>query len=148
VNLRTWWKLLTSPNKTIVVETPTGTKPLDDPEVQAQLRAQGIDPAFVGAAVGGEHAGKDPKALLEGLLESPEMQEQLRKAGLDPAVLEEKLESGEVKVEGDKTTFTTHFTTKLELPGEAPSVPLPAAPVEEHAPSSDDGDDVWKSGKL
>jgi hypothetical protein len=93
----------------------------------------------------------DPNEALQEAFERPEVQEKLREAGLDPATMQRKFESADIKLDGNRLTFTKSFSTKIDLPGHAqpPLPPASPAPAPETRPlSSEDGDDVWQTGKL
>jgi hypothetical protein len=136
---------------------------LDSPQVQQQLRAAGIDPAALATNIhegratfeGGKlHVTKtvtsgsvnlDRNAPLppgahaltqqeaSAFTDSPEFLEALRAKGIDPEQFKRDVAAG--KIMG---TFETHST----------GTQSPAPQSEKLAPPSDDGDDVWKTGKL
>jgi hypothetical protein len=137
----------------------------ENPEVQATMRAEGLDPAALAADLHsgkanvdgnhvtfvksfhvttstgslpelphGAHTEKLSPEELEAMLErDPAAREEFAKAGIDLDDLKAKLQRGEAQFEGTKTALPTD---------------LPAAPQPPQALDSDDGDKVWKSGKL
>jgi hypothetical protein len=140
---------------------------LENPQVQAKLRAAGIDPEQLerdlasGKATFGDgkvhvtktfsvatnaavppdfmaHAHPLPPEEALRFLHDPAFQEQLRKAGLDPEKLEHDVASGEQKLYGASSETSSGSA--------GPSAPPPAP--QPLGPPSDDGDAVWKKGEL
>lgn len=171
--------LLKSPKTRFTLRLLSGERKLvggniDDPAVQAELRALGIDPAALERDVVSGHEdgkfhiekhfsistatpGPPPAGFLEHahplepdealrFIREPAFQEQLRKQGVDPAKFEHDIATGAQKVYG------TEARTSIVIGGHrgappAPPVAPPPAP-ESFAPPSDDGDKVWKTGEL
>jgi hypothetical protein len=144
-----------------------------DPAMREQLRKDGIDPDEAERKVAsGEttvfgtettffESGAPPPGILDDakplppeeaarILHDPALQEQLRKAGIDPEEFERGIASGQTKVLGTEASIDTSLPAAAPDTAElSPPVAVPPPPPEPQRPlTSDDGDDVWKTGKL